>query len=628
MIAVMLLAVRSTAGQPASPARAVEFAIRVEQIDLSGNPVPLITDTVVAVDGVATSGFFPPLSIDLTVRSADSERVAFDVQASTFSVRVDRSSKQFRVEYGLPASIGPLTGKQKSVYQLKIVPLARTTVDTTGCSFNLGKGGQFRAEPTAHTDLWYVDQTLGDFQWMNYKGLFESRFDRLDSVLHLAIPGKYQVYLSPCLLPELFWDSRFSIMVDPSRSSCFVVLNPAMNSADPFALALAAVWKNFGYAPPLIAEGLAGYQSHAIVEMRTLLEGNQEFSLAPYLSTASYLQADPQTADLVASSLAAFLIDRYGSDRYLAWYRAADDLNQRETLLSTFDMPLDEIERAWKDWIANAAVPAVRYAEWIDEAEALQDYQTALSLTQTVLASVLKRSDSVVILDRIARYHFFLGNYEAATEVQDLKKSLDSLAVDISHPAYLMMQGKYDEAKPILLALQISDSANPAVPFNLGVLAAAQGNLAEAKKQWRLASAKGTGSGAQEAAVLLAHQLLASSDVAEHKSAAPMLARAVQRFGSVVGRHMVSPQALLWSGAAWLGQGNTTDAYAALMTADFVERRPLYRGMISLWLGRLHDLRGERDMARRYYQRVIDLPSAAYTKTEAEQHLLTVFRLP
>jgi hypothetical protein len=51
----------------------------------------------------------------------------------------------------------------------------------------------------------------------------------------------------------------------------------------------------------------------------------------------------------------------------------------------------------------------------------------------------------------------------------------------------------------------------------------------------------------------------------------------------------------------------------------FLETRPFYQGMIKLWLGKVADIRGERRVARDYYQQVLAGASAHYHQEEARR---------
>ena len=75
----------------------------------------------------------------------------------------------------------------------------------------------------------------------------------------------------------------------------------------------------------------------------------------------------------------------------------------------------------------------------------------------------------------------------------------------------------------------------------------------------------------------------------------------------------------MWLGISYLGLDDTGNAYDALSLAEYMETRAFYRGMIELWLGKVADRIGERDVARKYYRSVIDGKSAQFHREEAER---------
>jgi hypothetical protein len=86
-----------------------------------------------------------------------------------------------------------------------------------------------------------------------------------------------------------------------------------------------------------------------------------------------------------------------------------------------------------------------------------------------------------------------------------------------------------------------------------------------------------------------------------------------------------SSQQQLWNGIAHLGLEDLGTAYDYLQTALYLEMRPFYQGMINLWLGKLADVRGESDVARRHYGAVLSQPSADYHQKEAHRYLETPY---
>jgi len=159
------------------------------------------------------------------------------------------------------------------------------------------------------------------------------------------------VYLCPCPVRSVIWDKRFHVMVDPTRSSVFMIYTTSFNSADPVAMIQAGIYRHYGYAPPFLAEGMAGYLSFPAYDAKQLKKNKKLAPLDSLLGTYYYVNADPHTTDISAASFCKYLIDQYKVDQFLVWYRKADDLNARQTLSETFGKSVSELESDWLDYL-------------------------------------------------------------------------------------------------------------------------------------------------------------------------------------------------------------------------------------------------------------------------------------
>ena len=95
---------------------------------------------------------------------------------------------------------------------------------------------QFKFDPTARTDMYYIKNTVGDYYWNLAKGLFEAEYDQFDTLNKFNVPGKFSIYLCPCPIVSVIWDDRFGQVIDPTRGTAWVLFTARTNTADPFVL--------------------------------------------------------------------------------------------------------------------------------------------------------------------------------------------------------------------------------------------------------------------------------------------------------------------------------------------------------------------------------------------------------
>jgi tetratricopeptide (TPR) repeat protein len=189
-----------------------------------------------------------------------------------------------------------------------------------------------------------------------------------------------------------------------------------------------------------------------------------------------------------------------------------------------------------------------------------------------------------------------------------------------------MMIGEYDQARARLEKAQTLDSTDALVDFNLALNSLYKGDTADARQRFTGMIVRGTGGGLAEARVMLGHLLLRTGNEDDKSQANTYFLEAINAFASQIRGGNTVPTAHLWTGIAYLGLGDTGNAFDFLHTALFLDVRPFYAAMAHLWLGKTSDLQGERDVAREHYGLVLGGSAAAYHQQEARKYLDQPYR--
>ena len=603
--------------------------IRIEQWDADSKQyVRLHVDTTDVLQDVHVTGFAAGMSLDLEVTAVDSLRVTMNAHAHTFAEQPDRKARNFKIEYGLPAHIDDLTGKNKSKLRLTLTPLEPVVIDRDRCPFIHYTVDDFAVDPTAHMNIYYVPQTLGDFHWNAIKGLLEEEYETFNGLANFNMPGKYLLYLCPCKLNSIIWDDRFGMMVDPVRSTMFSIYSQEYNSTYPFLISQAATYHNYGYAPAFVSEGLANYLSFAVFDMKHLrTEGNLP-KLSSLLDTYTYMQTAPRQADRISGTFVRFLIDQYGIGAFLNWYRASDDLNQKSTLESNYGKTVDALEAEWLEYVDTVSIRFDQAGHFAYQAEAMFEYGASLEYGREMLRLSNSRLDSLLALSQLSRTAFFAGEFYDAAEYQASYLGLnDSLAGDwLKLASYQMMVGDYDQAAATLKRGSDLDPANNIIIFNRGLLALHTGDTAQAKVLFNEVLKSDSPEARLESQLTLAELLRFSGNEQDRQSAEAFCREAVAALSSQDQRHNPSAAQAMWLGIAYLGIDDTGNADDFLRTALYLETRPFYKGLTYLWLGKVADIRGERTLAKDYYSNVLSGASAKYHQEEARRWLQTAYR--
>ena len=609
---------------------AVECAIEIYQFESgSQEKVLLFSDSTQLIKGLSREGFLLAFSVDIVLDDVDSTSCDLTVQAITLGSPIHNYSQQFRVEFGLPAKIEPIVGKNEIEYSLVLTPLRYLDIDTSGCSFVHRDPDQFRFDPSANFNIHYVPQTLADFEWNVSKSLLEETYVQFRDLNRFTLTGKYEVFLCPCDLYSILWDKRFSMMVDPTKSGVFAVYNQQIVSAEPFLLWHISLLRNHGYAPPFISEGYANYLSFGAYDMKKIIRNGGELPIEQLLDTYTYLRADPILADRIGATFARFLIDSYKIDKFLDMYKQADDLNLRETIESTYGKTIAELESDWKIYVDSVSLRARQFRRFGDQAEALHNAPRALELYKETYALATTAADSMRDAGMVARSCLITGDYDGAIRYQRQLVALDT-SISLTRmtlAGYKMMTGDYEGAAVDLKIAMVQDTINQFIRFNWALNLLLLGDEEGAAREYEnIIAQPGDGSARLESRVLLA-ELLRQHDNKEDKERSDQLYNYVLSvFATQVGRTRPQPTQQMWLGIAALGVGDTGTAQERLETAMFLETRTFYQGMINLWLGKVSDIRGEHDVATQYYTRVVESPSAAYHIAEAKRLIKSPYK--
>jgi tetratricopeptide (TPR) repeat protein len=601
------------------------FVLSVDQIDPATNAgVRLYDDTCDFVQGVEATGFMTAFALDVNLTKADSAGVFFTVHVNTHAQQPHNYAQRYQVEYGLPARLTGIIGKTGTNYTLTMMPLERIDIDTSSCHWVHYAPDHFKVDPTAYFDLYYVERSLADFYWNVARGMLDTEYRNFAKLNNFNLPGKYMIYLCPCEVPSVIWDDRFGMMIDPTRMSAYGICSRDANSVEPFLINYLAVLRNYGYSPAFLAEGYANYSVSLVYDTKEILRRVGSVSLDSLLDTHTYFTYDPETADCVASTFVRYLVDQYTLDKFLDLYRQADDLNLRTKLQEVYGKSVADLAAEWQRYVDTVRVTYRDISQSLDIAEAMRQYGAAAHYAQEKVRLAASRADSITALGDLVRTSFFNGNYYAAQDMQAALAHLDSVktASWVSLASYQMMNGEYDAATASLDRAQSLDSTSQIVSFNRGLNCLNRGDVAHAREIFTAIVEHPVGNGGlNETRALLGHILLASGETADRQRAFGYFTQATGELSGQSKQHDPSSYRLLWLGIAYLGVGDTGNAWDILQVAWFLENRPFYAGMINLWLGKIADVRGERDVARDFYGQVLSGASAHYHQEEARRYM-------
>ena len=196
LILTFFILLLSTTDISATDGALFEFNLYQED-PASGDKVLLYVDSTEVEENTIISGFIGPFSVELELTEIDSVKVHFLMHLITLGPKAENHAKTYAVEYGLPARIDDINGKNDTKYIFDIIPLKKIDIDSSRCGYNHRQKEDFTFQPTANFDIYYVPSTLADFFYDSIKELLETNFRKYKAKFNLNMPGKTLILCSP-----------------------------------------------------------------------------------------------------------------------------------------------------------------------------------------------------------------------------------------------------------------------------------------------------------------------------------------------------------------------------------------------------------------------------------------------
>ncbi|SYZ72694.1 hypothetical protein TRIP_C20809 [Candidatus Zixiibacteriota bacterium] len=611
--------------------RGVEFELIVRQKPAEIDKYfEVARDTVQVITGKKLHTFMVNFRLDLDVPQADSQSALFTADLVTVGVTPFNYAKQYRVEYNLSARIENIPGKNGSIYQLLISPRGLVDISAPPCEYDPDLTDQFTTEPSANFQIYCVPNSLADYRWNNIKNYLETEYTRFRSAFDFNSPGQMNLFLLPCPSSSVNWDKRFGYMLDPGRGSIYTIYNHGYISTDamlPNMLKLLRIW---GYAPPFVVEGLAGYFEFWPYEMKKIAREGKIPEIKNILTTEGYYAIDPVTAEITAGSFMKFIADKYGMNAVRRIYKESDDLTLANNLQKICQISLDSLQAEWTHYVDTLELNRRQFDFYAARAGATFRIDQQIEYYREMTKYDSNRADSIDTWKKLAAVCYQFGRYYDALDGYRLLVKLDSarsIYYQILGNLYLI-DGQYDQAWSALDTVLLKDSTYATARLLQAKITAIRGDTAGAIRiAEKVYDIEKSVPGKIEF-LLFMGKMEGSPGVWRDT------AKAENHFSEALGMTLQmmaqipdDPTYKIRAGLASLGLHEYDKAGQYLDVAYFTEQRSYYLGEVLLALGNLEDLQGKRKAATEYYQQGLRLPLAVYQRDLCTKYIDKAYHL-
>ncbi|MCK4496454.1 MAG: hypothetical protein KAU91_08900, partial [Candidatus Aminicenantes bacterium] len=347
--------------------------------------------------------------------SGNGQNVILTIELITLAPEVQTIFKEISAKDNQTLFLGEIRAKMGRAYKVFLTPKIIGNLEEECDLDTKDREEDWEELPSSHFFFWYLDNSLADFHWRRIKGFVEDEYRRFREVFGFTQPAMDRIiyHLVPCRVGEVVWDDRFDIGLDPVKNKTYVIYNLYDRSLDSPNVGFLMFYRLWGYAPPLLAEGIGGYFSLSHHFTKKLIK-NDKFIPLENLKVCLDYRNQPQPAGFVeACSFVRFLIEEYNLDKFKNFYQQVTDLTFDETLMKIYGKNLATLENEWlsfldgyKDVKSDFYHLAVVKMSYMDYDEAQELYEDMLGLF----------GRDVGTLRSLAYLHYLKGEYDKSKE--------------------------------------------------------------------------------------------------------------------------------------------------------------------------------------------------------------------
>ncbi len=586
-------------------------------------------------EGVKNTSFIVNFTLDLTMDYNDSGY--FDCQLSLFTLGPLSQTffKQFQSEPGGVYFISNIRGKENVEYRVGISPVS---IDTAGasdeeCGYDFRQDGVWNFDPSAHFDFYFVPQSLADARWNLLRDFMEKNFKDYKELFQIAFPGKINCFLSPCILPQVTWDRRMGFAIDPPRSNCFVLYTHDHNTVDPVPAYLLRIYRFLGYAPPLLAEGMAAYFEFPHFYGKELRQSDQLPPVSMLLKSVDYYSLPGHNNISAASSFVKYLIDTYGLSKFKQLYKYSSDLKIENQFQEIYEKPLAELESGWHE-LLDTVTFSRGIIQYFYEKEMYINREDGMDLFLGELKQKMQTyTDTNFVYSQEAWNMYMRGDYDPS---RTLYESLINISPTnsnylIIYGNLLLIDGQYDSAVVMYNRLLAIDSTIKTALNKMGQTFYWQENLDSAQIYFLRDIDEDPSQLSQaSSAIMLGELALAEGDTSvasDYYNHALASMEQIYQFGKSWPAYLLRiGQAHM--GLAMCGEDNLGKAKSYLESALYFEVHPtrtIFITRILKELGKLADLENQREDALAYYQKALSYPLPPAFEREVREYVTEPF---
>lgn len=607
--------------------------------------------------GQSGSAFVGDAGVTLVVATAGPRQLLIDFTLTTLPPGATVVSRQFVVDRRQDIEVGGLTFELK--YKARVIVSIRSGEGELECDFSAPEGARtvdefvsdvpfhgapsmindtlvaldnelWWVDPSAHFELYYVPNTLGDFAWNLCRDFLEKEFQAFDNEFHLNRAQRVHFYLSPCRVPEIAWIPHRSWAIFPTTFKAYAVFNRDTKDLSGVATNLNYLYRYLGYAPLCLAEGTARGFEYDHYYAKKLKWAGKLPRPSEWWPTIKYKSYPDSGLYIASGSFVSYLIATQGLTRFYQLYAMAHDFNADSVFPQVFNKSFRALEDDWLKFVDTLRIYPHIANHYIARSKALGRNEESIELLKVLIeVDTLERADA---MDQLALLHFLEGQYKetisTVERMPDLYRTADRI-VQMRNSA-LFFDGQVETAranlKEHLGKPDLEKTMKSAICLMYGWLEFTEGHAELADSLFSLPEAGIRGTTLDQIEIAL-HRGAMRRRAGQHADADSLYRWALATTQRLLEQRPGGGDLYLRMGEAYLGLGHADTALFYLDVAEFLEYRPYYVGRVLVAMANGYDLLGMRDHALPLYRQVLETKTSYPARKQAKRYLREPFRV-
>ncbi len=608
---------------PVYGASGILLNIRVEEgIPQDSTSFELIDQREIRLlNGVETASFQANFSLSVVPTVLDSENVTLTLSLITLPPRPQTILREVLAKNKKTFFFNQVKVKQGKVFRVYLTPEIMDLPEPECHLDTRDKESEDWDElPSAHFFFRYILNSLADFHWAKIKGHVETEYRRFREVFGFTRPAmdRMEYFLLPCRVNEVVWDDRFDMGLDPVKNKIYAIYDLFERSLDSPGMGFLLFYRLWGYAPPMLAEGIGGYFSLSHHFTKKLIADQRWVPLKKLKITRDYRGQSKDVAFWESCSFVRFLVKTYRLDKFKLLYEKSTDLTLEQAIQEIYQKNLATLEREWLSFLEGYRDTIADFYYLASVKMNNHHYDEAVELYQDML-SLFGRDPG--ILRSLAYVYYLKGDYDQSEKFYQEVLSGDTLNLEYLHILgnIKSVKGEYDKARNYYQKVISLDSGYVQSYVKLAKLEIATGDFLSAKEHFE--QAQGLETKTQAKVEIYSGLGTIYEKLGKIEEAKKSFQNALFYAKRFVVEFSDRPIPYLKLGESFFNVGEIDSSINYFQIAEFLEDRLLYRGRVLLVLGKAYQEKNNMPKAKMCFQEVLNLPSGFEERKEAERLL-------